>query len=49
MPKKMLKCFVNSVFKDFIPKDAALISTEVSKDDADLVQCSEATRISSAI
>lgn len=32
MPKviQMLKCFVNSVFKDFIPKDAVETSTEVN-------------------
>lgn len=31
LPKviQMLKCFVNSVFKDFIPKDAVGTSTEV--------------------
>lgn len=34
----MLKCFVNSVFKDFLPKDAVEASTEVSEDDGDWVQ-----------
>lgn len=47
MPKviQMLKCFVNLVFKDFIPKDAVGTSTEVSEDEGDLVQCSAGTRI----
>lgn len=37
----MLKCFVNSVFKGFIPKDAAETSTEVSEDEGVLMQCQQ--------
>lgn len=46
MPKviQMLKCFVNSVFKDFIPKDAVGTSSEGSDDEGDLVQYSAAKR-----
>lgn len=43
MPKviHMLKCFVNSVFKDFIPKDAVETFTEVSEDEGVLMQCQQ--------
>lgn len=35
---QMLKCLVNSVFKDFIPKDAVETSTEESEDEGVLMQ-----------
>lgn len=38
---QMLKCCVNSVLKDFIPKDAVETSTEVSEGEGVLVQCQQ--------
>jgi len=42
---QMLNCFVNSVFKDFILKDAVGTSAEVSEDEGDFVRCLAAARI----